>query len=61
MVQDKEPLIKKDLVIIGAGASGLMCAIEAGAYGIQGLGAVMGLPLNALVESLKKFGVKVLG
>jgi septum formation protein len=46
---------------------------KAGAYGIQGLGAVMvkkiegdffnvmGLPLNALVESLKKFGVKVLG
>ena len=46
---------------------------KAGAYGIQGLGAVlikkiegdffnvMGLPLNALVESLKKFGVNVLG
>ena len=45
---------------------------KAGAYGIQGLGAVivkkiegdffnvMGLPLNALVESLKKFGVHVL-
>jgi len=45
---------------------------KAGAYGIQGLGAVivkkiegdffnvMGLPLNALSESLKKFGVHVL-
>lgn len=45
---------------------------KAGAYAIQGLGAVivkkiegdyfnvMGLPLNALVESLKKFGVHVL-
>jgi septum formation protein len=46
---------------------------KAGAYGIQGLGAVMvkkiegdffnvmGLPLNALAESLKKFEVKILG
>jgi septum formation protein len=45
---------------------------KAGAYGIQGLGAVlikriegdffnvMGLPLNALAGSLKKFGVNVL-
>jgi septum formation protein len=45
---------------------------KAGAYGIQGLGAVMvkkiegdffnvmGLPLYALAESLKKFGVHVL-
>ena len=45
---------------------------KAGAYGIQGLGAVMvkkiegdffnvmGLPLDALAESLKKFGVNVL-
>jgi septum formation protein len=45
---------------------------KAGAYGVQGLGAVlvkriegdffnvMGLPLNALAESLKKFGVNVL-
>jgi len=45
---------------------------KAGAYGVQGLGAVivkriegdffnvMGLPLNALTESLKKFGIKVL-
>ena len=45
---------------------------KAGAYGIQGLGAVivkkiegdffnvMGLPLNALAESLKKFGIKIL-
>lgn len=45
---------------------------KAGAYGVQGLGAVivkciegdyfnvMGLPLSALVESLKKFGVHVL-
>ncbi len=45
---------------------------KAGAYGIQELGAVlikriegdffnvMGLPLNALAESLKKFGVNVL-
>ncbi len=45
---------------------------KAGAYGIQGLGAVivkkiegdffnvMGLPLNALSESLKKFGINVL-
>ncbi len=30
MTQDKKPLIKKDIVIIGAGAAGLMCAIEAG-------------------------------
>jgi predicted Rossmann fold flavoprotein len=30
VVQDKKPLIKKDVVIIGAGASGLMCAIAAG-------------------------------
>jgi predicted Rossmann fold flavoprotein len=29
----KRPLIKKDVVIIGAGASGLMCAIEAGRRG----------------------------
>ena len=46
---------------------------KAGGYGIQGLGAaliqkiegdfynVMGLPLYALVQSLKKFGIKVLG
>ncbi len=46
---------------------------KAGAYGIQGLGAVMikriegdffnvmGLPLNTIAESLKQFGVKVLG
>jgi len=27
---DKKPLIKKDVVVIGAGAAGLMCAIEAG-------------------------------
>jgi septum formation protein len=45
---------------------------KAGAYAIQGLGAlivekiigdyynVMGLPLNALVESLKEFGIHVL-
>jgi septum formation protein len=45
---------------------------KAGAYGIQGLGSiivekikgdyynVMGLPISALVESLKKFGIKVL-
>jgi septum formation protein len=45
---------------------------KAGAYGVQGLGAlivkriegdffnVMGLPLNALAESLKKFGIRVL-
>jgi septum formation protein len=45
---------------------------KAGAYGIQGMGAllirkiegdyynVMGLPLSALVESLKKFGINVL-
>jgi septum formation protein len=45
---------------------------KAGAYGIQGLGAVMvrkiegdffnvmGLPLNALAEGLKKFGINVL-
>lgn len=30
MTKDKKPLIKKDVVIIGAGAAGLMCAIEAG-------------------------------
>jgi len=30
VTQDKKPLIKKDIVIIGAGAAGLMCAIEAG-------------------------------
>ncbi len=46
---------------------------KAGAYAIQGLGSViveriegdyfnvMGLPLNALVESLKEFGVFILG
>ncbi len=45
---------------------------KAGAYGVQGLGAlivkkiegdffnVMGLPLSALAESLKKFGIRVL-
>lgn len=45
---------------------------KAGAYGVQGLGAVivkriegdffnvMGLPLNAVAESLKKFGIKLL-
>jgi predicted Rossmann fold flavoprotein len=30
MKQDNKRLIKKDVVIIGAGAAGLMCAIEAG-------------------------------
>ena len=30
MEQDNKRLIKKDIVIIGAGAAGLMCAIEAG-------------------------------
>lgn len=30
MSQDTKPLIKKDVVIIGAGASGLMCAREVG-------------------------------
>jgi septum formation protein len=46
---------------------------KAGAYGIQGLGAVivekiegdyynvMGLPLNALTNALKEFGVNVWG
>jgi predicted Rossmann fold flavoprotein len=29
-MQDIKPLIKKDVVIIGAGAAGLMCAIESG-------------------------------
>lgn len=45
---------------------------KAGSYGVQGLGAVivrriegdffnvMGLPLNSIAESLKKFGIKVL-
>jgi septum formation protein len=45
---------------------------KAGAYGIQGLGSVMirkiegdffnvvGLPLNALAENLKKFGIRIL-
>jgi septum formation protein len=45
---------------------------KAGAYGVQGLGAlivkriegdffnVMGLPLNALAESLKKFNIRIL-
>lgn len=30
VTKDKKPLIKKDVVIIGAGAAGLMCAIKAG-------------------------------
>jgi predicted Rossmann fold flavoprotein len=30
VTQDNRPLIKKDVVIIGAGAAGLMCAIETG-------------------------------
>ncbi len=30
MTYTKKPFLKKDVVIIGAGASGLMCAIEAG-------------------------------
>ncbi len=30
VTRDKKPLIKRDIVIIGAGAAGLMCAIEAG-------------------------------
>ena len=30
MEQDNKRLIKKDIVIIGAGAAGLMCAVEAG-------------------------------
>jgi len=30
MEQDNKSLIKKDVVIIGAGAAGLMCAVEAG-------------------------------
>lgn len=30
MTQDNKPLIKKDVVIVGAGAAGLMCAIETG-------------------------------
>ena len=46
---------------------------KAGAYAIQGMGAVMvekiegdyynvmGLPLNALTETLNKFGIYVLG
>jgi predicted flavoprotein YhiN len=29
-MQNKKILFKKDVVIIGAGAAGLMCAIEAG-------------------------------
>jgi len=33
MMQDRKPLIKKDIVVIGAGAAGLMCAIEAGKRG----------------------------
>ena len=33
MMQDRKPLIKKDVVVIGAGAAGLMCAIEAGKRG----------------------------
>ena len=30
MTQDNKPLIKRDVVVIGAGAAGLMCAIETG-------------------------------
>jgi predicted Rossmann fold flavoprotein len=30
MTEAKKPLIRKDVLIIGAGASGLMCAVEAG-------------------------------
>ena len=32
-MQDIKPLIKKDVVVVGAGAAGLMCAIEAGKRG----------------------------
>jgi thioredoxin reductase len=31
-MQNKKVLLKKDVVIIGAGAAGLMCAIEALIY-----------------------------
>jgi hypothetical protein len=30
LTQDNKPLIKRDVVVIGAGAAGLMCAIETG-------------------------------
>ena len=48
MLQDK-PLIKKDVVIIGAGAAGLMCAIEAGKRG----GSVL------VLEHMNKIGNKI--
>ncbi len=48
MLQDK-PLIKKDVVIIGAGAAGLMCAIEAGKRGRSVL----------VLEHMNKIGNKI--
>ena len=49
MTQDKNPLIKKDVVIIGAGAAGLMCAIEAGRRGRSVL----------VLEHMNKIGKKI--
>ncbi len=49
MIQDKNPLIKKDVVIIGAGAAGLMCAIEAGKRGRSVL----------VLEHMNKIGKKI--
>ncbi|MBM4135556.1 MAG: NAD(P)/FAD-dependent oxidoreductase [Nitrospira sp.] len=47
--RDKKPLIKKDVIIIGAGAAGLMCAIEAGKRNRSAL----------VLEHMDKIGKKI--
>ena len=48
-MQNKKVLLKKDVVIIGAGAAGLMCAIEAGKRKRSGL----------VLEHMDKIGKKI--